>query len=77
MAKSMKLETTMGQALDSMTTYAVALLSILFATVMVHSAAILTVGGLLLMFLRLYVDGSKAWRTWQRNKDPLRKEDDD
>lgn len=66
----------MGQALDSLTTYAVALLSILFATVMVHSAAILTVGGLVLMLLRLYVDGSKAWRTWKRNKDPMYRDDE-
>lgn len=76
MTKSMKVETGMGQVLDSLTTYAVALLSIMFATIMANSAVILTVGGLVLMLLRLYVDGSKAWRTWKRNKDPLYLNDD-
>lgn len=76
MAKSLKEETGMEQAIDSLTTYAVAGLSILFATVMMHSSAILTVGGLILMALRLYVDGSKAYRTWKRNKDPRGHDDD-
>ena len=77
MANSMKVETGVGQALDSLTTYAVAALSIMFATVMVNSGVILTVGGLVLMALRLYVDGSKAWRTWQRNKDPMYRNEHD
>lgn len=70
MTKSMKVETGMGQALDSLTTYAVAILSLLFATLMVHASVLLTIGGLVLMLLRLYVDGSKAYRTFKRNKDP-------
>lgn len=76
MAKSMKVETVMGQALDSLTTYAVAILAFLFAGLMANASVLLTIGGLVLMALRLYVDGSKAWRTYKRNKDPSYRDDD-
>ena len=70
-------ETLLGSFIDSLTTYVVAIFTLLFATILIHASAIMTVGGILLLALRLYVDGSRAWRTWQRNKDPLKRGDDD
>ena len=57
------------QVIDSATSYIVALLTIAFATILIHASAIMTVGGLILLLLRLYVDGSKAWKTWKEDRD--------
>lgn len=62
------METRMGQLFDSLTTYAVALLALMLATVLAHASTAATLGGLVLLLLRLYVDGSKAWRAYKRNK---------
>lgn len=62
------METKLGQLFDSLTTYAVALLALLLATVLAHASTVATLGGLVLLLLRLYVDGSKAWRAYKRNK---------
>lgn len=62
-------ETNVGSVIDSITTYVIALFTLLFATILVHASTIMTVGGLVLLALRLYVDGKRAWRTWKTRKD--------
>lgn len=62
------METKLGQLFDSLTTYAVGLLALMLATVLAHASVAATLGGLVLLALRLYVDGSKAWRAYKRNK---------
>jgi hypothetical protein len=55
----------MYDILDSVFTYVLALLSIALATVVVHAGVAMTIGGLVLLVLRLYVDGKRAWHMWK------------
>jgi len=65
-------ETVIMRVIDSLTTYVVALFTLLFASILAHAYAIMTIGGLILLLLRLYVDGSKAWKTWKGDSDVKR-----
>lgn len=57
----------MGSA-SQFTSYVTVLLSLVLAGVMAHGPVLMTVGGLLLLCLRLYVDGTKAWRTFRKEE---------
>lgn len=59
----------MEQAVDQFTSYATVLITLLFAGLLTHASVIMTVGGLILLALRLYVDGMKAWRTYRKEND--------
>lgn len=55
----------MNAVIESATTYAVATVVLTTTLVLSHAPAIMTFGGLVLLGLRLYVDGKKAYRAWR------------
>ncbi|WVH05423.1 hypothetical protein ZHAWSFBX_CDS_0064 [Agrobacterium phage Alfirin] len=54
----------MNEILESSTSYAVAVVTIGAAAVLDNASTIMTVGGLVLLALRLYVDGKRAVQKW-------------
>lgn len=64
----------MKDYVDSFLSYAIGILLLLYSGVIQYSSEIMTVGGLVLMLARLYVDGGKAIQTWrERNGRSKRK----
>lgn len=55
----------MNETADGLTSYILALVYLFYAAVLANSSAIMTIGGLILLGLRLYVDGKKAWRVFK------------
>jgi hypothetical protein len=55
----------MHTLLDSITTYATAAVVLSLTLVVTNAPAIMTIGGVILLGLRLYVDGSRAYRVWK------------
>lgn len=56
---------TTNEMIDSATSYLVAAGSIMFTTLVENSPAIISIGGIVLLGLRLYADGKKAYLTWK------------
>lgn len=54
----------MSSLIESGTSYAVAAVVITAAAVLDNASTIMTVGGLVLLALRLYVDGKRAIQKW-------------
>lgn len=72
----MEKSTGVMQVIDSLTSYTLAFFVLAFTTVLSNASGIMTVGGLILLGLRLYVDWVKArqtyldhneWKKGQRN----------
>lgn len=59
----------MKDYLDSALSYVLGVLFLLYSAVLSNSEEIMTIGGLLLLAARLYVDGGKAYRTWRERRD--------
>lgn len=58
----------MREHVESGVSYILGLGFVLYSNVLTHSNEIMTLGGLILLGARLYVDGGKAIKTWrQRN----------
>lgn len=55
--------------LDSLTTYTLAFFVLAFTVVVDHASGIMTVGGILLLGLRLYGDGVKARQVYRESKE--------
>lgn len=55
----------MKETLDTVFGYFVVLSLFLYSNILDHSDEIMTFGGLALLALRLYVDGSKAVNRWK------------
>jgi len=55
----------MTQFLDGLLSYVLAIFVVTFAFLTVNSSVILSVGGIILLAIRLYSDGKRAWRTWK------------
>lgn len=53
----------MREAIDSALSYTLAIFIILFAGIVQYADIILQLGGLVLLLLRLYVDGVRAYKT--------------
>ena len=62
----------MRQFLDGMTAYMAAVMSLLFSyvsgTLETLVPFMMTIGGLVLLILRLYIDGSRAIKTYKENR---------
>lgn len=54
----------MNAVIESATTYAVATVVLTTTLVLANAPTIMTVGGMVLLGLRLYVDGKRAYKTW-------------
>lgn len=59
----------MGQYIESATSWLIALIMMAFASLIVHASVIMTFGGLILLGLRICVDGAKAVKTWKGERD--------
>lgn len=59
----------MNALIESGTTYATAAVVLAITTMTVHAPAIMTLGGLVLLVLRLYVDGKRALKVWRGHYD--------
>lgn len=57
------------QALDSLTSYTLAFFILAFTAILDNASGIMTIGGMVLLGLRLYVDWTKARTTYQEHKD--------
>ena len=55
----------MRETIDGIISYAAAFVVLLFGFVLAYSSTIMTIGGLVLLALRIYVDGMKAWKTYK------------
>lgn len=55
--------------LESITSYAIGVLAIAFDAMLANAPTIMTIGGLVLLVMRLYVDGVRAWKTYKGDKD--------
>lgn len=51
--------------MESITSYTVAMVVLSIGTVLANAPTIMTVGGLVLLGLRLYVDGKRALQKWR------------
>lgn len=60
--------TTTYDTIDSCVSYFIGATAIAFDVVMRNAPTIMTIGGLVLLSLRLYTDAIRAWRTF-KNKD--------
>ncbi|QOE32165.1 putative membrane protein [Rhizobium phage Paso] len=58
----------MKEHAESLVSYVLGIGFLLYSSVLTHANEIMTLGGLLLLGARLYVDGGKAIRTYKRNK---------
>lgn len=56
----------MREHAESLISYVLGLGFLFYSSVLTHSNEIMTLGGLVLLGARLYVDGGKAWKTWRR-----------
>lgn len=61
-------ETTVNNFIESATSYSVVVVSLLLTSILEHASDAITIGSLVLLSLRLYVDGGKALDKW-RGKD--------
>lgn len=57
------------EIVESLMSYVIALGAILFTALSANLSTIMTVGGLVLLLLRLYVDITKAYRTYKEHKE--------
>ena len=55
--------------IDTIMAYFIAAVSFLYAGIIGHSSEILTIGSIILLVLRVYVDGTKAFAVWRKKKD--------
>jgi len=55
----------MSSLIDSITTYATATIVLSLTLVVTTAPTIMTIGGVILLGLRLYVDVSRAYRVWK------------
>jgi hypothetical protein len=55
----------MTQFLDGLLSYVLAIFLVMFGFLVTNSSAILTLGGILLLAIRLYADGKRAYREWK------------
>lgn len=63
----------MGEHADRIISYFMGLMFLLFSTILAHASEIMAIGGLILLALRLYVDGHKALATYkERRRDRTR-----
>ena len=67
-----RMEAKVLETVDGVTSWLLALFMILLAGVITHASAIMTVGGIIIMLLRMYVDGVKAYRVWKDRNDHKR-----
>lgn len=58
-------ENTVHENIESTVSYIVAVMSIAFGYLLTVAPAVASIGGLVLLALRLYVDGKRAVRTWR------------
>lgn len=58
----------MKTILDSIASYVIGAGLVVYSGVLANADAILTLGGLVLLGCRLYVDGGKAYNTYRKNK---------
>ena len=61
----MEKSTGVMQVIDSLTSYTLALFVLAFTNILANASGIMTVGGLILLGLRLYVDWVKARQTYR------------
>lgn len=57
----------MNAFIESGTSYCIALVVLSATTIITHAPTIMTVGGLVLLGLRLYVDGKRALKAWSND----------
>lgn len=55
----------MRETVDTVFGYFVVITLFLYSNILQFSDEIMTLGGLLLLGCRLYVDGGKAWKSWK------------
>lgn len=59
----------MNNFLDSTFSYALAAFLVAFSFLVDHSSTVLSLGGILLLCIRLYADGKRAVRAWRNEYD--------
>lgn len=57
------------QVLDSLTSYAIAFFLLSFTTIVDNASTVMTLGGMVLLGLRIYVDFVKARKTYAEHQD--------
>lgn len=57
------------EAIDSVFTYVLAMFIIAFAFLQTHVSVIMTVGGVILLIVRLYTDVLKAYRAYKEHQE--------
>ncbi len=55
----------MKETLEAVTSYLLAAFMIAFAFTVDHASVIMKLGGILLLCIRLYADGKRAYKTWK------------
>lgn len=55
----------MKDALEGLSSYLLAAFMIAFAFTVDHASVIMKLGGILLLGIRLYSDGKRAYKTWK------------
>ncbi|QIG67223.1 hypothetical protein [Rhizobium phage RHEph15] len=58
----------MKETIDSLLSYTVGAGFLFYSHLLANADAILTLGGMVLLGCRLYVDGGKAVKTWRLNR---------
>lgn len=58
----------MKEHAESLISYVLGFGFLLYSNVLVHANEIMTIGGLILLAARLYVDGGKAIKVWRRSR---------
>lgn len=65
----MKAGMDLMQVLDSLTSYTLAFFVLAFTALLDNASGIMTIGGMILLGLRLYVDWTKARQAYREHKD--------
>lgn len=65
----MKNHTDLLQVVDSLTSYTLAFFVLAFTAMLDNASGIMTLGGMILLGLRLYVDWTKARQAYREHKD--------
>lgn len=58
----------MKEHAESIVSYMLGIGFLLYSSVLTHANEIMTLGGLVLLAARLYVDGGKAIKVWRANR---------